>query len=138
MLQKVSHLETGESNIEKEYVSPRNRQFVLHDSNGFEPGDLVKYEIVCKFILGRLSQGIPPEDRVHGIWCEYFSCIFTGTSLTTIRLCTETPPARGRVFKKGNELLVDFAYKHQGTFRPFVFLLHFDRLVIMCSLNMTD
>ncbi|KAI9456039.1 hypothetical protein BJY52DRAFT_608525 [Lactarius psammicola] len=107
---KVSHLETGVSDIEQEYVSPWNRQFVLHDSNGFEPGDLVNYEIVRQFILQRSNQGIPPEDRVHGIW-----------------LCTETPPAGGRVFEKGDELLVEFAHKIQV---PLVIVFtQYDRLV---------
>ena len=46
-----------------------------------------------------------------------------GESLTTIRLCTETPPAGGRVFEKGDELLVEFAAKIQGTFRPSVVFL---------------
>lgn len=69
-----------------------------------------------------------------------------GESLTAIRLCTETPPAGGRVFEKGDELLVEFAAKIQGnvsTFRRFSF--HSDRLVIvdqspllLCSLSMTD
>jgi hypothetical protein len=32
-------------------VSPWNKQFILHDSNGFESGDLVNFEIVREFIL---------------------------------------------------------------------------------------
>jgi hypothetical protein len=53
----------------------------------------------------------------------------TSASLTTIRLCTETPPAGGRVFEKGDELLVAFAHEVQGTFRSSVFL-YSDRLAI--------
>jgi hypothetical protein len=51
-------------------------------------------------------------------------------SLTTIRLCTETPPAGGRVFEKGDELLVALAHEIKGMFsEPSVFfLLHPDRL----------
>jgi len=110
LLQNVSHLETGVSDIERAYVSPWNKQFILHDSNGFEPGDLVNFEIVRDFILRRSNQGIPPEDRVHGIW-----------------LCTETPPAGGRVFEKGDELLVEFAHKIQV---PLVIVFtQYDRLV---------
>ncbi|KAH9025533.1 hypothetical protein EDB85DRAFT_1834531, partial [Lactarius pseudohatsudake] len=62
----VSHLVVGQSDIRREYVSPRNKNFVLHDSEGFEPGDLTKFDIVCEFILER-SKMENPEDRVHGI-----------------------------------------------------------------------
>jgi hypothetical protein len=51
---------------------------------------------------------------VYGV---YISLVFYGY-LTIIRLCTETPPAGGRVFEKGDELLVEFAHKIQGTYRP--------------------
>jgi len=90
---KVSHLKAGESDITQEYVSPRNKNFILHDSNGFEPGDLVNYNVVRDFILER-SKSRAPENRIHAIW-----------------LCTETPPAGGRVFEKGDEMLVAFAYE---------------------------
>ncbi|KAN0137617.1 hypothetical protein V8E53_004668 [Lactarius tabidus] len=106
----VSHLKTGTTDIELTYVSPWNKQFVLHDSNGFEPGDLVNYNIVRDFILRRSKPEVPPEDRVHGIW-----------------LCTETPPAGGRVFEKGDELLVAFAHEVQV---PLVIVFtQYDRLV---------
>ena len=54
------------------------------------------------------------------------SLVFYGylSSLTFIRLCTETPPAGGRVFEKGDELLVEFAHKIQGTYRPSVVILY--------------
>jgi len=124
----VSHMETGISDIERAYVSPWNKQFILHDSNGFEPGDLVNFEIVREFVLRRSSPGTPPEDRVHGIW-----------------LCTETPPAGGRVFEKGDELLVEFAAKIQGTFRPSVVFFtprYFDDYhqspLLLCSPSTTD
>ncbi|KAI9433107.1 hypothetical protein H4582DRAFT_2082560 [Lactarius indigo] len=105
----VSHLVVGQSDIRREYVSPRNTKFVLHDSEGFEPGDLTKFDIVCDFILERSKMG-NPEDRVHGIW-----------------LCTETPPAGGRVFERGDELLVKFAHENQV---PLVIVFtQYDRLV---------
>jgi hypothetical protein len=54
----------------------------------------------------------------------------TGIHLTTIRLCTETPPAGGRVFEKGDELLVAFAHEVQGALRSSVFL-NSDRMAII-------
>jgi len=106
----VSHLKTGISDIERAYVSPWNKQFILHDSNGFEPGDLVNYNIVRDFILRRSKPEVPPEERVHGVW-----------------LCTETPPAGGRVFEKGDELLVAFAHEIQV---PLVIVFtQYDRLL---------
>ena len=120
-MQNVSHLKTGISDIERAYVSPWNKQFILHDSNGFEPGDLVNYNIVRDFILRRSKPEVPPEERVHGVWCV--SLLYSAaTYLTIIRLCTETPPAGGRVFEKGDELLVAFAHEIQGAFEYSVFL----------------
>ncbi|KAH9054722.1 hypothetical protein EDB87DRAFT_1646032, partial [Lactarius vividus] len=107
----VSHLVVGQSDIRREYVSPRNKNFILHDSEGFEPGEFTKFEIVCDFILERAKMK-NPEDRVHGIWCVYLSCT-PRVHLTIIRLCTETPPAGGRVFEKGDELLVQFAHDNK-------------------------
>ncbi|KAH9051806.1 hypothetical protein EDB87DRAFT_1551387, partial [Lactarius vividus] len=60
----VSHLVVGQSDIRREYVSPRNKNFILHDSEGFEPGEFMKFEIVCDFILERAKMR-NPEDRVH-------------------------------------------------------------------------
>ncbi|KAH9168558.1 hypothetical protein EDB89DRAFT_1991435 [Lactarius sanguifluus] len=105
----VSHLVVGQSDIRREYVSPRNKNFVLHDSEGFEPGDLEKFNIVCEFILER-SKMENPEDRVHGIW-----------------LCTETPPAGGRVFERGDELLVTFA--HENKVPLVIVFTQYDRLL---------
>ncbi|KAH9052344.1 hypothetical protein EDB87DRAFT_1658600 [Lactarius vividus] len=121
----VSHLVVGQSDIRREYVSPRNKNFILHDSEGFEPGEFTKFEIVCDFILERAKMK-NPEDRVHGIWCVYLSCT-PRVHLTIIRLCTETPPAGGRVFEKGDELLVQFA--HDNKVPLVIVFTQYDRLL---------
>ena len=68
----------------------------------------------------------------------------TSVILTTIRLCTETPPAGGRVFERGDEMLVSFAHERKSAFRSSVFL-HSDRMTIinqfpllLYSLSTTD
>ncbi|KAH9066166.1 hypothetical protein EDB87DRAFT_1801741 [Lactarius vividus] len=63
----------GKSDIEQEFVSPENQYLVLHDSQGFEPGDLSNFETVRTFIEQRSQQHLPLRDRIHGLWCVYFS-----------------------------------------------------------------
>ncbi|KAF5354021.1 hypothetical protein D9756_006945 [Leucocoprinus leucothites] len=91
---RVSHLKPGESDIEQEFISQDNPIFVLHDSKGFEPGEITNFDIVREFIEQRSQQGLPLRDRIHGLW-----------------LCTKTPAAGGRVFEIGDEKLLEFAYK---------------------------
>ncbi|KAN0138278.1 hypothetical protein V8E53_003741 [Lactarius tabidus] len=71
-----------------------NEYFVLHDFQGFEPGDLSNFRIVRKFLEERSHQTLPLKDRVHGLW-----------------LCVETPTAGGRVFETGDEELLKFVQK---------------------------
>ena len=122
--------------MRREYVSPRNKHFILHDSNGFEPGDLVNYNLVRDFILER-SKSTNRDNRIHGIWCVLAHLYSMFASLiTTLRLCTETPPAGGRVFEKGDEMLVAFAHEIKGAFFMFLFLsLHSDQLATRQSLR---
>ncbi|KAI9432389.1 hypothetical protein H4582DRAFT_2131814 [Lactarius indigo] len=100
----------GEADIQQEFVSPENQFFVLHDSKGFEPGDLSNFETVRKFVQQRSRQQLPLGERIHGLW-----------------LCTETPTAGGRVFETGDEKLLQFAHKDQV---PIVIVFtQYDRLV---------
>ncbi|KAI9433136.1 hypothetical protein H4582DRAFT_1006362 [Lactarius indigo] len=100
----------GEADIQQEFVSPENQFFVLHDSKGFEPGDLSNFETVRKFVQQRSRQQLPLGERIHGLW-----------------LCTVTPTAGGRVFETGDEKLLQFAHKDQV---PIVIVFtQYDRLV---------
>ncbi|KAH9015929.1 hypothetical protein EDB85DRAFT_1898472 [Lactarius pseudohatsudake] len=95
---EAAHVEDhkpGEADIQREFVSPDNRYVVLHDSKGFEPGDLSNFETVREFVRAR--QKLSLNERIHGLW-----------------LCTETPTAGGRVFETGDEKLLQFAHKDQG------------------------
>ncbi|KAH9168574.1 hypothetical protein EDB89DRAFT_2231792 [Lactarius sanguifluus] len=109
----AAHVEAhkpGEADIQHEFVSPDNQFFVLHDSKGFEPGDLSNFETVRKFIRQRSGPEVPLGERIHGLW-----------------LCTETPTAGGRVFETGDEKLLQFAHKDQV---PIVIVFtQYDRLV---------
>ncbi|KAH9054706.1 hypothetical protein EDB87DRAFT_1825086 [Lactarius vividus] len=106
----VEENKPGEADIQQEFVSPDNQFFVLHDSKGFEPGDLSNFETVRKFIRQRSGPEVPLGERIHGLW-----------------LCTETPTAGGRVFETVDEKLLQFAHKEQV---PIVIVFtQYDRLV---------
>ncbi|KAH9045199.1 hypothetical protein EDB85DRAFT_2270248 [Lactarius pseudohatsudake] len=106
---RVEDYKPGEADIQQEFTSPNNQFFVLHDSKGFEPGDLTNFEIVREFVQQRSRQELPLSERIHGLW-----------------LCTETPTAGGRVFEKGDEELLQFA--HQKQVPIVVVFTQYDRL----------
>jgi hypothetical protein len=66
-LQHVADWKPGEADIDQEFVSKENPFFVLHDSKGFEPGDLATFEIVRKFIERRREEKLL-KDRLHAVW----------------------------------------------------------------------
>ncbi|KAG8871282.1 hypothetical protein FRB97_008822, partial [Tulasnella sp. 331] len=83
---------SGVSDINFEITSPKNDLFILHDSQGFEQGELANLHTVKEFIEKR--NAMPTlQDRVHAIW-----------------LCIQIPFAGGRLFEIGDEefLKVDF------------------------------
>ncbi|KAH9049027.1 hypothetical protein EDB84DRAFT_1574419 [Lactarius hengduanensis] len=92
----VEDYKPGRADIQQEFGSAENPFFVLHDSKGFEPGDLVNFETVCEFIQQRSQQDLPLSERIHGLW-----------------LCIETPTAGSRVLERGDEELLQFAHKNQ-------------------------
>ncbi|KAF5328012.1 hypothetical protein D9758_017694 [Tetrapyrgos nigripes] len=83
-----SHNRVGISNIEEEIISKENDRFVIHDSQGYEPGDTTKFEELERFI-GQRSGDAKPSDKIHIIW-----------------LCIATPYAGGRVLETGTESLL--------------------------------
>jgi hypothetical protein len=64
----VSDILPGEADIDKEIPSELNPRFVLHDSRGFEGGDISNLEIVQNFIKSR-SELRDLKDQLHAIWC---------------------------------------------------------------------
>ena len=104
------------SDIYQEHVSGDNGYFVLHDSQGFEPGDHSSFKTVRTFLEERSRQSLPLKDRVHGLWCVYFSHGYAANPQTVIRFCVETPTAGGRLFETGDEEMLKFAQKIQRAF----------------------
>ncbi|KAH9942684.1 hypothetical protein B0H21DRAFT_710250 [Amylocystis lapponica] len=84
---RVSEIRPGESNIEQEITSQHNPRFVLHDSNGYEPGETKHIDILQTFIEKR-SIAADENQRLHAIW-----------------LCISIPLAGGRVLERGDEKL---------------------------------
>ncbi|KAF8811824.1 hypothetical protein BYT27DRAFT_7088594 [Phlegmacium glaucopus] len=58
----------GKANIAREYTSDANVRFILHDSQGFEPGSIEEWEVVEKFIRDKCDDCLESKDRLHAIW----------------------------------------------------------------------
>ncbi|KAF8261929.1 hypothetical protein EI94DRAFT_1604614, partial [Lactarius quietus] len=69
----------GYADIDMEFVSEENRLFVLHDSKGFEPGELENFDTVRRFIEERSKKPLL-KDRIHCLWYVYsfvkYRCLF--------------------------------------------------------------
>ena len=63
----VSHSGPGTADINVEYRHKDNDRFILHDSEGFEPGDDSKFNTVKNFIKDR-SEKPDLRERLHAIW----------------------------------------------------------------------
>ena len=57
----------GEADIEDGMTSEQNKRLVLHDSRGFEPGEVDTVETVERFIKRRGEQP-DIKDRLHAVW----------------------------------------------------------------------
>lgn len=107
---RVSEKVPGQAEINQEFTSNENNLFVLHDSQGFEPGDTLNFEIVREFIEKRSDKHLELKDQLHAVW-----------------LCTETPTAGGRVFESGDEKFLQLAHRLQ--IPVIVVFTQYDRLV---------
>ena len=65
---RVSHDRPGEADINAEFRHRNNDRFILHDSEGFEPGQDGKVNTVKTFIAERTQSEIPPEERLNAVW----------------------------------------------------------------------
>ena len=63
----VSHDGPGEADINFEFRHKDNDRFILHDSEGFEPGQDAKFNTVMGFIDDR-SKRVSDSERLHAIW----------------------------------------------------------------------
>ncbi|KZP26940.1 hypothetical protein FIBSPDRAFT_854283 [Athelia psychrophila] len=112
----VSHGLHGVCDINTPIISAENSRFVLHDSQGFEPGETGNLNTVKDFILSR-GDTVDLKDQVHAVW-----------------LCAEIPFAGGRVFEIGDEEFLKLGLKV-----PIVVVFtKFDNLVAHEMLEMMD
>jgi len=89
----VSDRERGICNINKEITSTQNPLHVVHDSNGFGPGDGSNLAVVKEFLQKR-GQDVELKERVHAVW-----------------LCIQIPFAGGPVFEVGDEEFLKLGLK---------------------------
>ncbi|KIK20972.1 hypothetical protein PISMIDRAFT_569878 [Pisolithus microcarpus 441] len=57
----------GKARIEDGLISPQNDRFILHDSQGFEPGEGCNYDTVTSFIEARKKKP-HIKDQLHAVW----------------------------------------------------------------------
>ncbi|KAJ6447861.1 hypothetical protein C8R45DRAFT_1224809 [Mycena sanguinolenta] len=81
----ASHRTPGVHDFDKPFSFPRNDRIIIHDSQGFEPGEEGNIQTVSDFIHRR-SNMPALADQLHEIW-----------------ICAEIPFAGGRLFEKGVE-----------------------------------
>ncbi|THU94339.1 hypothetical protein K435DRAFT_668612 [Dendrothele bispora CBS 962.96] len=64
----IAHDRVGKADINREWISSTNPRFILHDSEGFEPGSERTWDIVENFIQDKCNTERPLKDRLHTIW----------------------------------------------------------------------
>ena len=64
---QTSQTTHGFADIDREFVSPTNERFVVHDSLGFEACDEQNVDTVKQFIARRTAMP-RPQDQLHAIW----------------------------------------------------------------------
>ncbi|KAL4077465.1 hypothetical protein J3A83DRAFT_4368789 [Scleroderma citrinum] len=63
----AEHDKRGIADIKQELISDQNDRFILHDSKGFEHGDVKNLSVVKEFIQGRRNnQDI--KEQLHAVW----------------------------------------------------------------------
>jgi hypothetical protein len=108
----VSHSKPGEATIDDGITSDQNQQLILHDSRGFEPGEVDNIRLVRRFIETRSKQP-HIKDRLHAVW-----------------LCLEIPCAGGRVMETGVEDFLDLKTSGQlGSIPVIAVFTKYDELI---------
>ena len=74
--QNVENHKAGVSDINKEIIAHENGRFVLHDSQGFEPGEVKNFQKVITFLQTRKGM-VDVRDQVHAIWYGYYPSIIS-------------------------------------------------------------
>ncbi|KAN0124243.1 hypothetical protein V8E52_001892 [Russula decolorans] len=88
----VSHDGPGKADINDGFCPNDNDRFILHDSEGFEPGEVAKFNTVKDFIEDR-SKTPDFSQRLHAIW-----------------ICISVPLAGDRVAEIGVEQIIEMVH----------------------------
>jgi len=111
---KPSQYLPGKCNITDEIIPLEDDRFVLHDSQGFEPGEAANFKVVKSFVDKRAKKR-DIKDQIHAIW-----------------LCIQVPFAGSRVFEKGDEMVLELEHKVP----VIVVFTQYDRLYDYVKFNM--
>lgn len=104
----VSEHRRGEADIDREFVAPENKRFVLHDSEGFEAGDSRCFAIAKDFIDRRRK--MPKlQDKIHAVW-----------------LCLSIPHADERLLESGVEEFLNLRKEILGNIPIIVVFTKYD------------
>jgi hypothetical protein len=64
----VSQYEVGKADIGTELTSDENKFLVVHESEGFKPGNTKTFDVVSNFLKDRRDQDLPIKDQLHAVW----------------------------------------------------------------------
>ena len=121
MLVQESDKDRGKCNIEDEISSPQNDLFVLHDSQGFEAGEVDNFNTVKAFI-NRRAQMPKIKDRLHAVWYVVYSA-HENIACGPFRLCIQIPHVGGRLIETGDEEFLKLPFDDRASSPVFQFVL---------------
>ncbi|KAG1721989.1 uncharacterized protein EDB91DRAFT_1088288 [Suillus paluster] len=116
----VSGHSRGVADINREFVAPQNRRFVLHDSEGFEAGDTGSFAAAKEFIGCR--RNMPAlKDKIHAVW-----------------LCLSIPHSDGRLLESGVKEFLELRKEILGNIPVIVVFTKHDVLLDTLELEAID
>ncbi|KAF8521772.1 hypothetical protein BU17DRAFT_87676 [Hysterangium stoloniferum] len=107
---EVCHDRPGTADIHTGFRHSSNNRFILHDSEGFEPGESEKLEKVKRFITERTRSEAPDNEKLHVIW-----------------ICVSVPMANDRVIETGVQEVFNMAQERK--LPAIIIFTKYDRLV---------
>ena len=110
-LKHVCHDGPGKADIDVGFCPNDNVRFILHDSEGFEPGEDAKFNTVMNFIEDR-SKRPDLSERLHAIWCVSYHLLRLIRCKTCVlfRICISVPVAGDRVAEIGVEQIIEMVH----------------------------
>ncbi len=101
----------GKADIDVGFRHNDNDRFILHDSEGFEPGEDAKFNTVMDFIEER-SKRPDLSERLHAIWWVTYHLLRMNRCKMYVlfRICISVPVAGDRVAEIGVEHIVEMVH----------------------------